>query len=321
MILLSTPGVLALAVTGRIVTGVVGFSLGLAAFTLLAIIEYGAWALIVPARARGSRESSGTEGPNQGELENPGRPIVIEADDGAGLAGLWYSADQGGLTGRTVVLLHGFGEAPGIIWTALTAALNRGGWNVAAIDLRGYGRSGGLFASFGGREAADVRAWIDSMARQHKAADGFTPVLWGRSMGAAIALRAAAEDTRVRALVLESPMVDLDHALASWFRKRRLPLGSLLARLVTRRASKLAGVSLTRPRPLELAPRVRCPVLIIHGTDDSLVPTPLARRLCAAFYAPPRFVEVAGAGHADVVAVGAESVLGVAVEFLREVTA
>ena len=32
--------------------------------------------------------------------------------------------------------------------------------------------------------------------------------------------------------------------------KRRLPLPSLLARLVTRRAGKLAGVAIHRPRPL-----------------------------------------------------------------------
>src|SRR5436190_1367383 len=77
------------------------------------------------------------------------------------------------------------------------------------------------------------------------------PVLWGRSMGAAIALRAAAENPVVRALVLESPMVDLDEAVAVWLRKRRLPFPRPLARLITRRAGRLAGVSLTRPRALD----------------------------------------------------------------------
>ena len=54
------------------------------------------------------------------------------------------------------------------------------------------------------------------------------PVLWGRSMGAAIAVRAAAEDSRIQALVLESPMVDLDLAMAAWFRNHRFPCAHLL---------------------------------------------------------------------------------------------
>ena len=99
---------------------------------------------------------------------------------------------------------------------------------------RGYGRSSGTFASFGGREAGDVRVWLDTLAAWPGRARPLLPVLWGRSMGAAIAVRAAAEDSRIQALVLESPMVDLDLAMAAWFRKRRFPCSHLLARLVTR---------------------------------------------------------------------------------------
>jgi alpha-beta hydrolase superfamily lysophospholipase len=137
-------------------------------------------------------------------------------------------------------------------------------------------------------------------------------------MGAAIALRAAAEGSAVNALVLESPMVDLDEAMAVWFRNRRFPFPRLLARLVTRRAGRLAGVSLTRPRPGDVAPRVSCPVLIIHGSDDTLVTTGEARRLADAFTNPPRFIEVTGAGHTDVVAVGGDVLLEQVMKFLDE---
>ena len=138
-----------------------------------------------------------------------------------------------GDTGRTTLLLHGFAEASGAVqaqrvaalhqagWNV--AALHQAGWNVAALDLRGYGRSSGTFASFGGREAGDVRVWLDTLAAGPGRARPLLPVLWGRSMGAAIAVRAAAEDSRIQALVLESPMVDLDLAMAAWFRNRRFP--------------------------------------------------------------------------------------------------
>ena len=161
------------------------------------------------------------------------RPISALTADGVKLAGTWHPVARGD-TGRTTLLLHGFAEASGAVQAQRVAALHQAGWNVAALDLRGYGRSSGTFASFGGREAGDVRVWLDTLAAGPGRARPLLPVLWGRSMGAAIAVRAAAEDSRIQALVLESPMVDLDLAMAAWFRNRRFPCAHLLARLVTR---------------------------------------------------------------------------------------
>jgi len=89
---------------------------------------------------------------------------------------------------------------------------------------------------------------------------GMTLAVWGRSMGAAVALRAAAEDgqARIAALVLEAPYHDLEAAIGAMIRRFRLPWPRLLARLIARRAEALAGVSLTRPRPLDLAPASLC---------------------------------------------------------------
>ena len=191
---------------------------------------------------------------------------------------------------------------------------------MAALDLRAYGNSGGSFASFGGREAEDVRAWLDALEAKLSPGQPLLPVLWGRSMGAAISVRAATMESRVRALVLESPMVDLNDAMVVFYRKRRAPMPRLLARLATRRAGKIAGVSLTHPRPLECAPQVRCPVLIIHGSDDTLIPGPEVQRLARAFAVSPRLIEVPGAGHADVITIGENTLLEQVTEFLNSCT-
>ena len=106
-------------------------------------------------------------------------------------------------------------------------------------------------------------------------------------MGTAIAIRAAAEDPRIAALVLESPYLDLEEAIAAWLRQLRLPLSRPLARLIAGRARTLAGVSLTRPRSIDLAPRIVAPTLIVHGSGDALVSPADARRLAAAFPARP----------------------------------
>jgi pimeloyl-ACP methyl ester carboxylesterase len=299
-----------------LVIGLVSFLTGLLACILLAIVEFGAWALIVPGRGRTGDGKSDEHPASAEEGQREIQPIQAVGSDGTKLAGLRYpAANRDG--GRTVLFLHGFAEPSGALQAQRAFALVQKDWNVAAPDLRGYGHSGGMFATFGGREAADVRAWIDSLENQPGLSGSLIPVLWGRSMGAAIAVRAAAEDPRIKALVLESPMVDLDEAMAAWFRIRHFPFPKLLARLATRRAGQLAGVSLSRPTPIELAPRVRCPVLIAHGSDDRLVSTESVRRLARAFAVPPVLSEVPDAGHADVITKGGAAILERIVQFLR----
>ncbi len=299
----------------RFMIGLAGFLLGSLVFAFLAVIEYGAWALVAPPRPRNGDDAG--DPPMTADIESTTRPEPISAParDGVRLAGLWHPA-TGEPTGRTVLLLHGFAEASATLQAMRVGTLNHTGWNAAALDLRAYGKSGGSFASFGGREADDVMAWINVLTDRLGASQPLHAVLWGRSMGAAIAIRAAAIDKRVQALILESPMVDLDEAMAVWFRKRRVPMPRLLARLATRRASQIAGVSLSRPRPIDLAPQVRCPVLIVHGSDDTLIPGLEAKCLAAAFPAPPQFIEVPGAGHADVVSIGGDSLLRQIIGFL-----
>jgi pimeloyl-ACP methyl ester carboxylesterase len=296
--------------SGQFLIGLAGFGLGLLACALLAIIEFGAWALVLPPRANMSDAA-----------EPPGEavPISTVADDGVRLAGRWYPAAENRRTGRTALLLHGFAESSDSLQAERVAALQRGGWSVAMLDLRGYGLSSGPFATFGGRETGDARAWLDRLQSVLCEDQKLEPILWGRSMGAAIALRAAADDLRIRALVLESPMVDLDEAVAVWFRKRRLLFPRFLARLVTRRAGRLAGVSLTRPNAFEIAPRVYCPVLILHGSDDTLVLEDDARRLAALLPTAARFINVSGAGHGDVLAIGGDSLLEAVMDFLGQI--
>ena len=281
----------------------VGFCAGVLAGLALAVVEFSAWALVVPRRISESGSWSGGSD-----------AIRVRAEDGVELAGRWAPASEP--TGRTVVLLHGFIDGPAMMLIDRAPAILDRGWNVAAIDLRGYGASQGPFSTFGVREAGDLRAWLGELARLVPTAEPFVPVVWGRSMGAAIALRAAVEDDRVRGLVLEAPMVDLRHSVATVMRNRKLPMAPAFSRLVVRRAARIAGAPLARPGSLELAPNFDRPVIVVHGSDDDLIPVALGHRLAEAFPIPARFVEVAGARHADVARVGGRVMLERIMDFL-----
>ena len=305
----------------RVLVVMSGFAIGAIFWAILAIVEYGAWMLVVPPRVnrrQGKRVEELAEPPPALPFER----IEVHTEDGVRLSGRWYPAPGPTVTGRDVLLLHGFADNASPWETSRVALLNRHGWNVAALDSRAYGNSEGTYASFGGREVSDVRDWLDALADRVAGPNPsapFQPALWGRSMGAAIALRTAAEDHRAAALVLESPMVDLEDSVAALLRARRLPFSKQFAHLITRRASKLAGVALNHPRPIDLAPKVTCATLIVHGTNDPLVPIDEARRLADALASPPRWFDVEGAGHINVIAVGGEALIDHIAAFLDEV--
>lgn len=90
----------------------------------------------------------------------------------------------------------------------------------------------------------------------------------------------------------------------------------LMARLVTRRAGKLAGVPIHTPAPIDSARQVTCPTLILHGTNDTVVSIDEARGFADAFPAPPHWIEVPDARHTDVVDKGGEELLDRIAEFL-----
>lgn len=278
-----------------------GLSAGIFGGLTMAIVEIGAWFLVSP------RPLAETEA-DASSLARSAEPMRVKADDGAMLAGLWLPSPQS--SGKIMILVHGFMDGPSAMIADRGEALLARGWSVAAIALRAHGPSGGMVSGFGALEAADLRVWLDAIADLIPPGESLAPVVWGRSMGAAIALRAAVEDPRIQALVLEAPLVDLEEVVASRLRKRWIAPARLFARWIVKRAGRLAGASLRRPRPLNLAPRLSIPVVVIHGTDDALVPSSSARMLAAAFPAPASFLEVPGAGHADVAAVGGPLLLG-----------
>ncbi len=304
----------------RFLMGCMGFGLGAIVCLVLAVIEFAAWVLIAPPRSIRSG-MFGAEDAAKSQQDCPGEPIEVRASDGARLAGRWLPAAGPLVTGRTALLLHGFAEASSALEARRAAALNRHGWNVAVLDSRGYGHSSGPYPTFGGREAGDIGAWLESLSRRIARTDPhvpFHPVLWGRSMGAGIAVRTAAAESGLAAVVLESPMVDLVVSMTHVLRRRKMPFPKLMAMLVTRRAGKLAGVPIHFPAPIDSARQVTCPTLILHGTNDTVVSIDEARRLADAFPAAPHWIEVRDARHTDVVDKGGEELLDRIAAFLDE---
>ncbi len=266
---------------------VLGLALGLGGFVALAVIVWGAWTLVRP----GGRRLADPPAPEP----TPWEPITATTPDSLRLAGAWRRAD-GPPTGRTLLLIHGLGEDRHAM-RSRAEALAAIGWNVALLDSRNRGQSQGSWTTFGAREAADLAAWLDALAPR-VAPLPLLPAAWGRSMGAAIALRFQAETDRLAAVVLEAPYDDLRISTALWLARRRLP--RWLAFPMLRFAAALAGTSLDRPRPIDLAPLVKTPTLILAGENDAIAPASGARRLALALAGPTEIHVIPNARHNDI---------------------
>ena len=114
--------------------------------------------------------------------------------------------------------------------------------------------------------------------------DGLPIVLWGRSLGGAVATAAAAE-THVAGLILESTFSSF----------------SLLASELIQHVPAVVMAALMRKFRLETEKTIKsidCHVLVAHSPDDEMIAVSHAQRLIAAAKEPKRFVQLDG-GHND----------------------
>lgn len=217
-----------------------------------------------------------------------GEPVTIPSGDlelAGYLARPSASAAQG--PGRYgLVVSHGFPEAPqratvvGKTFPPLADRLaHDAGWTVLSFDFRGTGQSKGDFSLAGW--LADLRAAVDFLL----AVDGVEAVwLCGFATGGALSICAAGEDERVKGVVTFAAPADfndwaaeprrfLAHARAvGAIRSPRFPPDpdAWARELREVRPSSLVG---------KIPPR---PLLIVHGSDDDVVPMLEARALADA---------------------------------------
>lgn len=189
----------------------------------------------------------------------------------------------------TIIYLHGIADNRGSAIGVVDRFVRRG-FDVIAYDSRAHGASTGKFCTYGVLEKQDLRRVMDQA--------GVTDaVLIGHSLGAAVALQAAAAEPRVRAVVAASTFADLRsiaiERAPSFFSNRAIAAAFS-------RTEHDGGFSIDAASPLLAAARVFVPVLVIHGLSDTNTRSIHSQRVFDALPGPKRLMMVPGAGHNDV---------------------
>lgn len=184
---------------------------------------------------------------------------------------------------------HGNAESLSDVLPRLKS-LQAHGWNVFAMDYPGYGVSEGA-PSEKSVYAATQAGWRYLQTQRQVTAAQL--VLHGRSLGGGPATDFAAREP-VAGLILESAFTSVYRVV---FKHPLLPGDQF------ENESKLA--------------RVRCPVLVIHGREDRVVPFAHGEALLAAAPEPKQHRWVNGAGHNDILDVAAAGYWQALEEFRR----
>jgi hypothetical protein len=232
--------------------------------------------------------------------------VSVVARDGVILRG--WSIRPVQANADAVILLHGHTDnRAGMLGYA--DLLLRHGYSVLLVDARAHGMSDGNLATYGVKEADDVRRWYDWIARTESPGCIFG---LGESMGAGQLLNSLGPNSVNRApgfcaVVAESSFASFREA--SYDRLgEKLNAGAWVGRTLLRPAVEAGflyarwkyGVNLEKASPEDAVAESSVPVLLIHGLKDTNLPPRHSEMILARSRARGSAValwEPAGAGH------------------------
>jgi len=197
------------------------------------------------------------------------------------LHGLWLP--QADPAAPVLLYLHGArydvrGSAPRM------RRMHELGFAVLGVDYRGFGRSSAGLPSEA-MAAEDAQAAWDWLARQYPDKRRF---IFGHSLGGAIAVNLASDVGDEAGVIVEGSFTSIPDVVGT-FRWGWLPVSPLITQRFDA-ASRIAQVG--------------SPLLVVHGSQDSLIPYRLGQDLYERARAPKRFVLVEGGSHHNTNAVG-----------------
>jgi pimeloyl-ACP methyl ester carboxylesterase len=220
--------------------------------------------------------------------------ITLKNADNQTLVGSYFPAPFSAPGRPAVLMLHGnaSSQVEGIFAVRL---LCPHGISVLCIDTRGCGRSEGSFITLGVRERADVAAALAFLRGEC----GIGPIaLWGRSLGAGIAVWCAAEQMDIQAIIADSPYGSLRGVVEDvigqhWFTSSLTKVGLFV---MDKFLARTAGI-VSDDIKIENAESAKCPALFVHAAYDSLIGVRHSRELFARYGADEKYLVTPAGNH------------------------
>jgi dipeptidyl aminopeptidase/acylaminoacyl peptidase len=191
----------------------------------------------------------------------------------------WFVPSPGAGPAPAVLVMHGWGANASLMLPAL-APLHAAGFAVLLVDARCHGLSDDAAFTSLPRFAQDIEAGLDWLCQQ-ASVDAQDLAVIGHSVGAGAALLTATRRPDVRAVISMSAFAHPREVMRTFLAQAHIPY-PVLGWYVMRHVQAVIGARFDDIAPLASMARLRCPVLLVHGSDDDMVPFADAQRLLAA---------------------------------------
>ncbi|UXP33536.1 lysophospholipase [Reichenbachiella agarivorans] len=204
--------------------------------------------------------------------EEPFKEYFFDIEEGVKINGLRFTVKS-----PKGIVLYFHGNTRSIKgWSKYAKDFTRNDFEVLIIDYRGFGKSTG--------KRAEKSIYKDSQYIYNEVREWFPEkqiIVYGRSMGSGFATKLASKN-QPKMLILDAPYYSLSQLTSRWF--FFLPLSILLKYHI---------------RTDIWIKYVRCPIYIIHGTKDRLIPYRSSVRLRLEAPLTIRLIPIHGGRHND----------------------
>ena len=224
------------------------------------------------------------------ETETP----VITARDGVSLTGHWCPHPK---PKRIIIAMHGWRSSWTHDFCSIASFWHSEGCSILCPDQRGQQASGGDYMSFGILERFDCLDWVKWV--NEKCGEQLPVYLAGVSMGATTVMMASELELpqNVRGILADCGFTTPE-AIWRHVAKSNLHIPYTIQKgMVNEMYRRKLNQSSRACSTTEALKKTRVPVLLIHGTDDRLVPVEMTYRNYIACSAPKKLLIVPGADH------------------------
>lgn len=192
----------------------------------------------------------------------------------------------------TVILFHGHGSEKSANLSQ-SDVFNSLGYATLLVDFRAHGQSSGNTCTIGYREAQDVKAAYDYVARTGEK----HIILYGISLGAATVTKAVSDyGLTPDKIILEMPFASLPATVEGKMKLAGLP-AEPLAGLLTFWGGTINGFWAFGMQPKKFVKAIRCPVLLQWGRQDKGVREGEINEIFQNISAPKQLVVYEESGH------------------------
>ncbi|WP_433945391.1 alpha/beta hydrolase [Paenibacillus sp. SN-8-1] len=223
------------------------------------------------------------------------REVNVTSHDGLLLRGHVLELHPG--SKRWAIIVHGYTGALEVS-AQFAGMFEDREFNILLVDQRRHGRSQGSYTTYGYQEKYDIEVWV-KWVHDHYGEDVLIG-LHGQSMGGGTVLEyLSIAHPSVKFVIADCPYSDLTELIRYQMTVlNKVPAFPFMS-LIDNRLERKAGFRLNQVSPIRAVRQSLLPVLFIHGSADTYVPTQMSRDMYEAKPGVRELLIIDGAVHAN----------------------